>query len=172
MIYGYARVSSAKQLTVGNSLEAQEQELLAKCAVKVIKKQFTGTKMNRPMLNKLLSELKSGDTLMVTKLDRLARTVTEGNETIDNLQQRGINVHVLNMGLIEDNPMGRLIKNALLAVSAFEKDMFLERTASGKEIARQKPGYKEGRPRIGSDRINMALDMLEKKNILIAKSLR
>lgn len=161
MIYGYARVSSVKQLTEGNSLEAQEQELIAKGASKVIKEQFTGTKMDRPKLSKLISELKAGDTLMVTKLDRLARTVAEGNQTIDELQKRGINVHVLNMGLIEDNSIGRLIKNVLLAVSAFEKDMILERTASGREVARQKPGYKEGRPRIGGDRINLALDMLD-----------
>ena len=73
MIYGYARVSTKTQLE-GNGLQAQIQEIESKYeGVKIVEEQFTGTKSDRPVLNNILEVLKEGDTLVVTKLDRLAR---------------------------------------------------------------------------------------------------
>ena len=90
--------------------------------------------------------LTKGDTLMVTKLDRLARTVPEGIETVKFLFSKGVKVHVLNVGLLENTPMGNFFLTTLLAVAELERCMILERTAAGKEIARSKPGYRDGRP--------------------------
>ena len=73
MIYGYARVSTAGQKD-GNSLEAQERALKEAGAIEIYSESFTGTKKDRPVLNELLDKLEAGDTLIVTKLDRMARS--------------------------------------------------------------------------------------------------
>ena len=75
MIYGYARVSSKKQLH-GNSLEEQRAALSANGAVSITAEQYTGKTTSRPKLQALIASLRAEDTLMVTKLDRLARNVT------------------------------------------------------------------------------------------------
>lgn len=139
--YGYARVS-----TVDQDLQLQLQALEKEGCQKVFKDKFTGTKRDRPEFNKLLEMLKKGDTLVITKLDRFARSTLDGIETIKNLFERGIKVHVLNIGLVEDTPTGRLIFNVMLAFAEFERDMIVERTQEGKAIARLDPNFKEGRP--------------------------
>ena len=74
---------------------------------------------------------------------------------------KGIKIHILNMGLIEDTPMGRLIVTNLLAFAEFERAMIIERTQSGKAIAKTKDGFKEGRPnKYTKKQINNALSML------------
>ena len=85
----------------------------------------------------MLQVLKEGDTLVVTKLDRFARTTADGINTIKRLFENGIKVHVLNIGLVEDTPTGRLILNVMLAFAEFERDMIVERTQEGKAIAKQ-----------------------------------
>ena len=80
---------------------------------------------------------------MVTKLDRFARTTKEGIEIVKELFDRGVKVHVLNMGLIEDTPTGRLILSVMLAFAEFERDMIVERTQEGKAIAKQRPDFKK-----------------------------
>lgn len=136
MIYGYARVSTSGQAKNGNSLEAQEKELLQHGCAEIVKEAYTGTKVERPRFEELLERMQPGDTLMVTKLDRFARTAVDGVQKVESLLQRGIKVHVLNMGLIEDTPMGRLILTTMLAFAQFERDMIVERTQTGKEIAK------------------------------------
>ena len=146
MRYGYARVSTKGQERDGNSLEGQEAKLKEAGCDKIIKESFTGTKMMRPKFTSLLSKLKAGDTLVVCKLDRFARTAREGLEVVEDLMARGVSVHILNMGLIEDTPMGRVVLTVMLAFAQFERDTIVERTQGGKEIARQREDYREGRP--------------------------
>lgn len=146
MRYGYACVSTKGQERDGNSLESQVDSLKAAGCDKVIKEAYTGTKMNRPKFTKLLEQLKEGDTLVVCKLDRFARTAREGLEVVENLMARGVSVHILNMGLIEDTPMGRVVLTVMLAFAQFERDSIVERTQSGKEVARQREDFREGRP--------------------------
>jgi DNA invertase Pin-like site-specific DNA recombinase len=145
---GYGRVSSRGQQRDGNSLEDQKKKLMeAGCAEEdVVLEAFTGATMERPMFMQLIESLEPGDTLVVTKLDRFARTAADGVKMIKELMARGVNVHVLNMGLIEDTPTGRLILNIMLAFAEFEKDNIVERLADGKVEAKAKnPAYKEGR---------------------------
>lgn len=150
---GYPRVSTntkGKKLdskeSNGNSLEAQEEKLREAGAEIIMPEQFTGTTMDRPVLNEVLGMLEKGDTLMVTKLDRLARTAGEGSVLVKGLLKRGVKVHILNMGLIDNSSNGRLLLNILLAFAEFERDMIVERLNEGKEIAKAKnPDYKEGR---------------------------
>lgn len=144
--YGYGRVSSPGQQRDGNSLVDQEKKLREAGVDEIVLEAYTGTKMDRPEFTKLLNKLESGDTLVVTKLDRFARTAGQGSELVKSLIARGVNVHILNMGLIENTPTGRLILNVLLSFAEFERDMIVERTSEGKAIARAKnPDYKEGR---------------------------
>jgi len=147
MVYGYARVSTKGQAKDGNSLEAQEKALRLAGCKKVYMDAFTGTKSNRPELDKLLRGLQGGDTLVVTKLDRIARSATQGIELIQALLEHGVTVHVLNMGLMDNTPTGKLIRNVMLAFAEFERDMIVERTGEGKAVARQRKDFREGRPK-------------------------
>lgn len=163
MIYGYARVSTKGQAKDGNSLEAQASAVKAAGAEKVYSDAFTGTKKNRPELDKLLSEIKEGDKLIVTKLDRIARSATQGAELIQSLLDRGITIHILNMGVLDNTPTGKLIRTIFLAFAEFERDMIVERTQEGKTIAKEKPDFREGRPPKFDDmQIENALNLLEK----------
>lgn len=162
MIYGYARVSTNGQAKDGNSLERQVQLLKEAGAEKIYKDTFTGTKTDRPELKKILGKLRPGDKLIVTKLDRMARSVAQGVELIESLLNQGVTVHVLNMGLMDNTPTGRLIMHIILAIAEFERDMIVERTQEGKAVARTKKGYREGRPKkYGREQINHALELME-----------
>lgn len=163
MIYGYARVSTKKQLT-GNSIEEQHRTLLEQGCTKIIEEQCTGKTTDRPKLSALMGQLKKGDTLVVTKLDRLARNVVEGVTLIRELLQAGVKVHVLNVGLLDDTPMGNFFITTLLAVAELEHSMIVERTQAGKEVAKSKPGYREGRPKIAKSRLEAALKMVDEGN--------
>lgn len=146
--WGYARVSTSGQAANGNSLEDQCGKLRDAGCDEIVDEAYTGTKMDRPKFTKLVEELESGDTLVVCKLDRFARTASEGSELVKSLLSRGVNVHILNMGLIENTPTGRLILNVLLSFAEFERDMIVERTSEGKALKRATdPEFKEGRPR-------------------------
>ena len=146
MIYGYARVSTKTQASDGNSLEAQEAALIAAGAEIIYRDAFTGTKNHRPELDRLMESIRPKDTLIVTKLDRIARNTIQGIELITRLLDQDINVHILNMGLMDNTPTGRLIRTILLAFAEFERDMIIERTQEGKAVARKQSGFREGRP--------------------------
>lgn len=158
-IYGYASVSSKTQLH-GNSLEEQTSTLTENGASEVITEQYTGKTTSRPKLQNLLDSLQPGDTLMVTKLDRLARNVSEGIDLIRALFTKNVKVHVLNIGLLENTSMGNFFITTLLAVAELERSMIIERTQAGKEIARTKTGFREGRPPIQAAKIQLALSLL------------
>lgn len=145
--YGYCRISTKGQLE-NNSLEQQEKEILSKYPnAEIFKEQFSGIKMNRPIFNEILTTLSKGDVLIVTKLDRLARSTKEGIEIIEYLFEKEVSVHVLNIGLLENTIMGKFFLTTMLAVSEMERNMIIERTQAGKEIAKTKVGFKEGRPK-------------------------
>ena len=165
MVYGYARVSTKSQAKDGNSLEAQEKALKEAGAEIIFKDSFTGTKTDRPEFTKLLEVLNDGDKLIVTKLDRFARSATQGAEIMQGLLDRNISVHILNMGQIDNTPSGKLIRNIFFAFAEFERDMIVERTQEGKAIAKQDPNFTEGRPKkYDDDQIAYALKLLEKKS--------
>ena len=162
MVYGYCRVSTQWQAKDGNSLEAQEKLLKENGAEEIYSDAFTGTKAHRPELDKLLDKLQQGDKLVITKLDRIARSASQGIELIQTLLDNNITVHVLNMGLMDKTPTGKLIRNIMLAFAEFERDMIIERTQEGKAIAKKKPDFREGRPRLYSKKqIQHALGLLQ-----------
>lgn len=93
--------------------------------------------------------MQQGDTLIVCKLDRFACTASDGVNLIKELLARGISVHVLNMGLVENTPTGSLVLTIMMAFAEYERDMIVERLSDGKEEAKAKnPDYREGRKHI------------------------
>ena len=162
MKYGYIRVSTRQQKNKGNSLEAQTEAVKAARAEIVYTDTHTRKTLDRPELQQLLSVLTPGDTLIVTKLDRFAGSIAKATELITELIDRGIVVHVLNMGILSNDSTNVLMRNVLLAFAQFERDLIVERTQEGKAIARQREGFREGRPRkYHKEQIEHALGLLQ-----------
>lgn len=162
MIYGYARVSTATQGRDGNSLEDQVAALEKYGCQEIVKEAFSGKTMERPKFQQLLEQLQEGDTLVICKLDRFARTAIEGVQTVRELFERGIRVHILNMGLIENTLTGNLILTVMLAFAEYERGMIVERTQTGKAVARQDPNFRDGRPKkYTQQQLGLALELLE-----------
>ena len=163
MKYGYIRVSTKSQATDGNSIEAQKEALEAAGADEIVIDTYTGFKMQRPSFAELLSKVNVGDTIIVTKIDRFARTISQSTDIIEDLINDGVNVYILNIGLLDNSPTSVLIRNVMLAFAQFEREMIIERTKEGRAIARTLPGYKEGRPKkFSEDQVEVALDLLTK----------
>ncbi|ARK31875.1 recombinase family protein [Halalkalibacter krulwichiae] len=158
--FGYARVSTA-----GQSLEAQVEALREQGCTVIYEEKFTGTKADRPEFQALLAKLTAGDTLVVTKLDRFARSTVDGIQTVRALFEKGVKVHILNMGLVEDTPTGRLVFNIMSSFAEFERDMIVERTQEGKAIAKQRDDFREGRPnKFTKKQMDHALSLLAEGN--------
>jgi DNA invertase Pin-like site-specific DNA recombinase len=162
MVYGYARVSTLGQKKDGNSIEAQEAALKNAGAEEIFADASTGAKRDRPQFNLLLEKLKSGDTLIVAKLDRVARSLIDGHQLVNGLIDKGVRVNILNMGVMDNSPASRLSRAMFLAFAEFERDMIIERTKEGKDIAKTKGGFKEGRPRLYTAyQLDSAVKLLE-----------
>ena len=102
---------------------------------------------------------------MVTKLDRFARSAVEGGTIVQELHDKGIKIHILNMGIADDTGMGKLIVTMLLAFAEFERDMIVERTQSGKAIARANGKRVDGRPKkFNPVQLEHAMKLLEEGN--------
>ena len=142
-IYGYARVSTNKQ-----ELDIQIKALKEKGATKIYKEKISGAKVDRKELNLLLEVIKAGDTLIVTKADRIARSLSQLETFVVNLTNRGVAVHIINMGLFTvesmDNPITKMLFQVLGSFAEFERSMILERTQEGIKNAREN-GVKFGR---------------------------
>lgn len=149
MIYGYARVSTRGQDRYGNGLDVQEKQLTDAGAKKIFYESFTGTTKHRPQLDLLMNTVQSGDTLIVTKLDRIARSTKDGLDIIDTLLGKSVNINILNMGSFDNGPSGKLMRTIFFAFAEFEKDMIISRTTEGKRLCREtNPEWREGRRRI------------------------
>ena len=114
MLYGYARVSTNGQARDGNSLDAQVHALKNAGAEIIFSDVFSGSKNNRPQLDKLLKVIENGDTLIITKLDRIARSLIQGIQLLETLSNKGVIIDVLNMSIIDNSPTGKLIRNIML----------------------------------------------------------
>ncbi len=164
MKFGYIRVSTRNQATDGNSIEAQKNLLLA-CGItedNIFIDIKSGASIDRPQLKTLMNKLESNDMLVVTKLDRIARSVLDGSKLLKQLQDKHIILNVLNFGIFDDsNPTGKLMISIMFSFAEFERDLIKQRTFEGKAIAKQKSTYKEGRPKkFSENKLNAAIEML------------
>ena len=172
MLYGYARVSTRGQQRDGNGLDAQREALMAAGCAEVAEEAYTGTTVDRPVLDSLLSTLVEGDTLVVSKPDRIARTTVDGCRLVRDLIDRGVAVRVLNMGTLDNTPVGKMMVSVMFAMAEFERDMIVQRTREGREVARQRDGYREGRPRkeVDLDLVRLHRGMVERKEETVAEA--
>jgi len=141
MIYGYARVS-----TDGQSVAAQVAALNAAGAGKVFREVASGAKTDRAQLRKAIASLEAGDVLMVTRLDRLARSTRDLLNTLATIAGRKAGLRSLGDGWADTTtPHGRLMLTVLGGLAEFERDLIRARTGEGRERA-QARGVKMGRP--------------------------
>jgi DNA invertase Pin-like site-specific DNA recombinase len=142
MLVGYARTSTLEQK---NGLEAQREALKAINCERVWEEQVSSV-ATRKALRDALSFCREGDTLVVTKLDRLARSVRHLGDIVEDLDGRGIGLRVLDLGLDTSNATGKLMLNVLGSVAQFEREMMLERQKEGIARAKSEGKYKGRKP--------------------------
>lgn len=152
-IYGYARVSTAQQ-----DYATQIEDLKRAGVTKIFKDKYTGTTADRPEFDKLMAKIKNGDTLIVTKLDRLARNTQDALNIVKKMNAEGVILRVLNIGTIDNSPSGRLIFTVFSAFAEFERDLIVSRTQEGKAWAKaNNPNFHDGMPRkYDQEQINFA----------------
>ena len=142
MIIGYARTSTLEQLA---GLEAQVRDLEALGCQRITKEQ-TSSVGPRLGLETLIETLRDGDTLVVTKLDRLARSVMNLWEIIGKLQGKGVALRIVNLGIDSSTPTGKLMLNVMGGVAQFEREMMLERQREGIAKAKAEGKYLGRKP--------------------------
>ncbi|AIZ63735.1 resolvase [Hymenobacter sp. DG25B] len=140
MIYGYARVSTADQ-----NLHMQVDALRAYGCTSIAQEKASSVK-ERPTLRKLLTELRTGDTLVVWKLDRLGRSLKDLVTLVMGFQEQGIQFISLQDNLDTTTAQGRLMFNLFASLAEFERDLIRERTNAGLSAARAR-GRQGGRPK-------------------------
>src|SRR5262245_34098547 len=141
-LYGYARVS-----TNGQDLAGQDAELMAAGCAKVFKEKASGAKTDRPELAKAISKLEPGDVLVVTRLDRLARSTRDLLNVLDEISQRGAGFRSLKDAWADTTtPHGRLMLTVLGGLAEFERELIRARTGEGRKRAKAR-GVRFGRPR-------------------------
>ncbi len=145
MIYGYARVSSTTQ-----NLDTQVAQLTAYGCQKIFQEKLSGRSLkHRAQFSALLDRLTMGDTVVVTKLDRFARSTQDALNTMATLTERGVSLVVLNMGgdvVDTSTAIGKLLITVLAGIAEFEADLIKERQLEGIAAAKARGVYK-GRPR-------------------------
>lgn len=163
VLIGYARVSTTDQ-----NLEAQTRQLVdAGCYDVYADHGKSGATMTRPELEKCLRALQPGNTLVVTKLDRLGRSVRNLKEVVESLQQRGIGLKALSQGIDTTTPGGRLFFHMLAAIAEFEHDLIVERTQDGLAAARARGRKGGGRFKMTATKARQARAMYDEKSYTV-----
>lgn len=169
MKVGYARTSTADQVA---GFEAQITELQAAGCEKIFQEQVSSVAI-RAQLQAAIDFVRGGDVLMVTKIDRLARSVSDLLTIIQALEQKKVGLHILNLGMDTQTPTGKLMLTVLAGVAQFEREIMLERQREGVAKAKMAGKYKGRKPIADELRqkvIELATTGLSKVNI--AKQLK
>lgn len=164
MTIGYARVSTA-----GQNLDSQCDTLRRAGCERIYSEKASGTKAQRPELERMLDALREGDTLIVTELTRLGRSVKDLFAIIERIRAVGAAVKSLREAWLDTTtPQGSLLFTIFAGLSQFERDLVSQRTRCGLEAARAR-GRKGGRPRAASGKIETALKMYDSRLHTIAE---
>lgn len=143
MLIGYSRTSTIDQ-TAG--LEAQIRDLQAAGCARVFAEQVSSVAPERPELAHALDMLRPGDALVITRLDRLARSVADLVRIVDEMRQRQAGLRILTLGIDTATPSGELVVQIFGAIAQFERSLMLERQREGIAKARSEGRYKGRKP--------------------------
>lgn len=164
MIFGYARVSTELQ-----SLDRQIDQLKEANCYEILQEKITGKKKERPELDRLLDKLREGDTVIVSDLTRLSRSVKDLFSLVEVIQKKGANIKSLKeIWLDTTTPQGKLLFTIFAGISQFEADIISQRTKEGLASARAR-GRIGGRKRINQDKIIKAIKMYDSNKFTIAE---
>lgn len=158
MKIGYGRVSTQEQHP-----EAQEDALLKAGCDKVFIDQASGKLASRPELDKALLMLREGDSLVITKLDRLGRSLKNLIAMSEELRERGVALVVLDQGIDTSTPIGRMFYQILGAVAEFERELIVERTKDGLTAARARGRVGGRKKALGNRQAALARQMYDEK---------
>ncbi len=164
MIIGYARVS-----TIGQNLDSQIEQLTEQGAEKIYKEQVTATSTKqRTELKSMIEHVRAGDTVIVTKIDRLARSISDLNKIVTELNSKGVSVKFLKEQMAfeagSNNSLNTLLFNILGSFAQFERDLIVERTSEGRQRAKAN-GKKFGRKPSSTDKdIAKAIELYQKRD--------
>lgn len=156
MRIGYARVSTRDQ-----HAEAQSDALTAAGCEEVFTEKVSGKLARRPELDTALRTLRAGDQLVVTKLDRLGRSLEHLIELSRTLEQRQVDLVVLDQGVDTSTAVGRMFFSILGAIAEFEHALLSERTRDGLEAARARGRTGGQKPKLGPRQVRLARQMYE-----------
>ena len=164
MILGYARVSTQEQ-----NLERQTDKLLQFGCERIFQEKITGSKKDRPELDKLLDQLRLDDVIVVSELTRLSRSVKDLFTLVELIHQKGAHMKSLKEPWLDTtSPQGKLLFAIFAGVSQFERDLISERTKEGLSSARAR-GRKGGRPPKQKKELDLALKLYKDSNYSISE---
>jgi len=159
MIIGYARVSKIEQ-----NINRQIDELNKVNCQRIYKEKITGAKKSRPELDKLLDNLRSGDTIVVSELTRFSRSTKDLFQLVEQIEKKGANIKSLKESWVDTTtPQGKLMFTIMAGLSQFERDLISQRTKEGLESARAR-GRKGGRPPKNNKEIEKAIKLYKSKD--------
>lgn len=161
MIFGYARVSSFDQ-----NLDSQIEQLRNANVDRIVQEKVSGIQNQKEELNQLLNQLVKGDTLIVTRMDRLGRNTKQLLELIEELEERGIHLVILNLGIDTRTPSGKFILTVMSAFSELDRTMIKEKQQAGIAIAKRKGTYKGKKQKftLKHDGVKHAMELHETTN--------
>jgi DNA invertase Pin-like site-specific DNA recombinase len=143
MLIGYARTSTIEQIA---GLDAQIRDLSAAGAEKIFSENVSSVDSKRPELEKALDWVREGDVLMVTKLDRLARSVSNFLEIFRRLDKKGVSLRILELGVDSSTATGTLVLNMMASIAQFEREIMLARQREGIAKAKAEGKYLGRKP--------------------------
>ncbi|MCI0768477.1 recombinase family protein [Bacillus sp. TL12] len=160
-IYGYARVSTKQQDLIRQIDMLQEYN-----CTEILTEKMTGTKSDRPELNRLKDKIRPGDTLVVESFSRLGRSTKDLIELVEYFESKGVKLISIKEQFDTNTPQGKLMLTVFQAFSQFERDLIAQRTQEGLESARAR-GRVGGRPRVKNSFIERALKLYDSKEYSI-----
>jgi DNA invertase Pin-like site-specific DNA recombinase len=152
-VFGYARVSKENQ-----NLDRQTDMLKKHGVDRIYNEKMTGTKRDRPELEKLLDRMTRGDTVVVESLSRLGRSTKDLIALTELFRERGVNLVSLKESIDTSTPTGKLLFTLMSAIAQFERDVIADRTVEGLKAARAR-GRVGGRPMANAESVRKALKL-------------